>query len=87
MLEQGPDVWRWFDTTQFSDYCVHPIHAKTFSIQMLLHFSAQDLHFSAFHLEHRSWTLVCIVNVSVVNTAGVVLMSVVITVALSSCFM
>ena len=39
MLEQGRDFWRWFDTTQFSYHCVHPIHAKMFSIQMLLHFS------------------------------------------------
>ena len=38
-MEQGPDFWRWFDTTQFSYHCVHPIHAKMFSIQMLLHFS------------------------------------------------
>ena len=30
---------RWFDITQFSYHCVHPIHAKLFSIQMLLHFS------------------------------------------------
>ena len=29
----------WFDSTQFSYHCVHPIHAKMFSIQMLLHFS------------------------------------------------
>ena len=39
MLEQGPDFWRWFDTTQFSYHCVHPIHVKVFSIQILLHFS------------------------------------------------
>ena len=39
MLEQGPDFWRWFGTTQFSYHCVHPIHAKMFSIQMLQHFS------------------------------------------------
>ena len=39
MLEQGPDFWRWFDTTQFSYHCVHPIHANMFSIQILLHFS------------------------------------------------
>ena len=39
MLEQGPDFWRWFDKIQFSYHCVHPIHAKMFSIQMLLHFS------------------------------------------------
>ena len=38
-LEQGPDLWHWFDTTQFSYHCVHPIHAKMFSILMLLHFS------------------------------------------------
>ena len=38
-MEQGPDFWCWFDTTQFSYYCVHPIHAKMFSIQMLMHFS------------------------------------------------
>ena len=38
-MEQGPDFWCWFDTTQFSYHCVHPIHAKMFSIQMLLHFS------------------------------------------------
>ena len=34
MLEQGPDFWCWFDTTQFSYHCVHSIHAKMFSIQM-----------------------------------------------------
>ena len=39
MLEQGPDFWCWFDTTQFSYHCVHPIHAKMFSIQILIHFS------------------------------------------------
>ena len=39
MLEQGPDFWRWFYITRFSCHCVHPIHAKVFSIQMLLHFS------------------------------------------------
>ena len=38
-MEQGPDFWCWFDTTQFSYHCIHPIHAKMFSIQMLLHFS------------------------------------------------
>ena len=38
MLEQGPAFWCWFDNAQFS-YCVHPIHANMFSIQMLLHFS------------------------------------------------
>ena len=38
MLEQGPDFWGWFNKTQFSYHCVHPIHAKMFSIQMLLHF-------------------------------------------------
>ena len=38
-MEQGPDFWCWFDTTQFSYHCVHPIHAKMFSLQMLLHFS------------------------------------------------
>ena len=38
-MEQGPDFYCWFDTTQFSYHCVHPIHAKMFSIQMLLHFS------------------------------------------------
>ena len=39
VLEQSSDVWRWFNTNQFSYHCVHPIHAKMFSIQMLLHFS------------------------------------------------
>ena len=38
-MEQGSDLWCWFDTTQFLYHCVHPIHAKMFSIQMLLHFS------------------------------------------------
>ena len=38
MLEQGPDIWCWFDTPQLSYHCVHPIHANMFSIQMLLHF-------------------------------------------------
>ena len=41
MLEQGPDFWRWFYITRFSCHCVHPIHAKVFSIQMLLHFFSQ----------------------------------------------
>ena len=36
MLEQSRDFWHWFDTTQFSYLCVHPKHAKMFSIQMLL---------------------------------------------------
>ena len=39
VLEQGPDFWCWFDKTLFSYHCVYPIHAKMFSIQMLLHFS------------------------------------------------
>ena len=30
---------RWLDTIQFLYHCVHPIHVKVFSIQMLLHFS------------------------------------------------
>ena len=29
----------WFDTTEVLYHCVYPIHAKMFSIQMLLHFS------------------------------------------------
>ena len=33
-MEQGPDFWCWFDTTQFSYHCVHPIHAKMFSINV-----------------------------------------------------
>ena len=37
MLEQGPAFWRWFDTTQISYHCVHPIHANMFSIQTLLY--------------------------------------------------
>ena len=51
MLEQGPDFWRWFDTTRFSYHCIHPIHAKVFSIQVLLYTfqsnCAEGLHFSA----------------------------------------
>ena len=39
VLEQGPDFWRWFNKTQFSYHCVHPMHAKMFSIQILIHFS------------------------------------------------
>ena len=39
VLEQGSDFWCWFNKTQFSYHCVHPIHAKIFSIQILLHFS------------------------------------------------
>ena len=39
MLEQGPDFWCSFYITRFSCHCVHPMHAKMFSIQMLLHFS------------------------------------------------
>ena len=38
VLAQGPDFWRWFDTTQVSYHCVHLIHAKVFAIQMLLYF-------------------------------------------------
>ena len=39
VLEQGPDLWCWFDKTQFSYHCVYAINAKMFSIQMVLHFS------------------------------------------------
>ena len=39
VLEQDPDFWCWFDKTQFLYHCVHPIHAKMFSIQILLYFS------------------------------------------------
>ena len=35
VLEQGPDFWRWFDTTRFSYHCIHPIHTKVFSIRVL----------------------------------------------------
>ena len=52
-MEQGPDFWCWFDTTQFSYHCVHPIHAKMFSIQMLLHFS---------QIVQRVCTLVLFIN-------------------------
>ena len=34
-----PYFWCWFDTTQFSYHYVQRIHAKMFSIQMLLYFS------------------------------------------------
>ena len=34
---KGPDFWCWFNKTKFSYHCVHPIHAKMFSIQLLLH--------------------------------------------------
>ena len=53
MVEQGPDFWCWFDTTQFSYYCVHPILANMFSIQNVITFQlncAEGLHFSAFHI-------------------------------------
>ena len=53
VLEQGPDFWCWFDKTQFLCHCVHAIHGKMFSIQMLLYTfqsnCAEGLHFSAFH--------------------------------------
>ena len=39
VLGQGPDFWCWFNKTQFLYHCVHPILAKMFSIQILLHFS------------------------------------------------
>ena len=62
-MEQGPDFWCWFDTTQFSYHCVHPIHAKMFSIEMLLHFSqiVQGLHFSAFHYTCNCNTMLCLI--------------------------
>ena len=51
VLEQGPDFWWWFNKTHivFTQY----MHAKMFSIQMLLYTfqsnCAKGLHFSAFH--------------------------------------
>ena len=48
----SPDFWCWFNTTQFSYHCVHPIHANMFSIQNVITFQlncAEGLHFSAFH--------------------------------------
>ena len=39
VLEQGPNFWCWFNKTRFSYHCVHPIHVRMFSIQILLHFS------------------------------------------------
>ena len=56
VLEKGPDFWHSFDPTQFSYHCVHPIHAKVFSIQMLATFlsnCAKGLHFSAFHFKYE----------------------------------
>ena len=53
MLEQGPDFWRWFDTTQFSyiplcspnsEYVFNP-NVTTFQSNC-----AEGLHFSAFIL-------------------------------------
>ena len=38
----------WFNKTQFSYHCVHPIIANMFSIQILLSNCAKGLHFSAF---------------------------------------
>ena len=51
MLEQGPDFCCWFDKTQFSYHFVHPIHAKMFSIQMLLHFSQIALRVCTLEVE------------------------------------
>ena len=59
MLEQGPDFWCWFDTTQFSYHCGHPIHAKMFSNQMLLHFS---------EIVPRVCTLVLFIIIIIINT-------------------
>ena len=56
MLEQGPDFWCWFDTNSVFVPLVHPIHAKVFSIQMLLHFS---------QIVPRVCTLVLFINCSV----------------------
>ena len=54
VLEQGPDFWCWFNKTQFSYHCVHPLHAKMFSIQILLHFS---------QIVRRVCTLVLFINI------------------------
>ena len=52
MLEQGPDFWCWFDTTQFSYHCVHPNTCKDVfnpNVTILKSNCAEGLHFSAFH--------------------------------------
>ena len=52
MLEQGPDFWCWFDTTQFSYiyHCVHPIcfQSKCYILYTFQSNCAEGLHFSAF---------------------------------------
>ena len=57
VLERGsidkPLHFLLLDTSQFSYQCVHLIHAKVFSIQMLQHFSSvkfrRGFALSAFH--------------------------------------
>ena len=53
VLEQDPHFWCWFYKTQFSYHYVHSVHAKMFSIQMLLHFS---------QIARRVCTLVFFIN-------------------------
>ena len=68
MLEQGPDFWCWFDTTQFSyiytivftQYVFNP-NVTTFQSNF-----AEGLHFSAFiilEISHRTqwWCLKCVI--------------------------
>ena len=47
-MEQGPDFGYWFDTTQFSYHCVHPIHAINPNVTTFQSNCAEGLHFSAF---------------------------------------
>ena len=61
MLEQGPDFWSWFDTTQFSYIPVYPIHANNYvfnpNVTTFQSKCAEGLHFSAFILfKFRSGT-------------------------------
>ena len=53
MLEQGPDFWCWFDTTQFSyiplcspSTCKYVFNPNVTTFQSNC---AEDLHFSALH--------------------------------------
>ena len=53
MLEQGPDFWCWFDTTQFSyiplcspNTCKYVFNPNVTTFQSNC---AEGLHFSAFH--------------------------------------
>ena len=48
-MEQGPDFWCWFDTTQFSFHCVHRKDVFNPNVTAFQSNCANGLHFSAFH--------------------------------------